>query len=332
MGLDNRDYGRAGYEGSYGGGYGGGGGMGMLRPPGFRAWSVVIWLLAINAGIFLVDVVLERAMGEVRIEVKAPVVEPVAIDGEVVAERVVASGTFAGVKPIESLGFFSVATTFQGFQLWRLVSFQFMHAGLWHLVGNALGLFFLGPMIEQWLGSRRFLAFFLLCGVAGALTYTVLALTGVLVSSPAVPLVGASGGVFGILAAAALIAPNTKILLFFVLPVPLKAVIWAALFIAVVFVVGGGENAGGHAAHLGGAALGFLLIRQAGWLNWADCVSVPDVKGAIDERRRESAARREAATEEEVDRILAKVREEGMHSLTDKEKRALADATERQRR
>ncbi|MEM6332928.1 MAG: rhomboid family intramembrane serine protease [Planctomycetota bacterium] len=312
MGLDQRDYGRAGYEGSYGGGFGGGGGgMGMLRPPGFRAWSVVIWLLLINAAVFLLDTILVRAMGPVLVQ---------------------APGVQVPVKPIESLSYFSVATTFQGLQLWRVISFQFMHGGLWHLVGNALGLFFLGPMIEQWLGSRRFLAFFLLCGVAGALTYTVLSLTGLLVTSPAVPLVGASGGVFGILAAAALIAPNTKILLFFVLPVPLKAVIWGALFIAVVFVIGGGENAGGHAAHLGGAALGFLLIRQAGWLNWADRVSVPDVKGAIDERRRESAAKREAATEAEVDRILAKVREEGMHSLTDKEKKALADATERQRR
>ena len=86
-----------------------------------------------------------------------------------------------------------------------------------------------------------------------------------MVTSPTVPLVGASGGVFGILAAAALIAPNTKILLCLALPVPLMAVSWAAVVSAVGFVVGGGENAGGHAAHLGGSALGFLLIRQAGW-------------------------------------------------------------------
>ncbi|MEM9252233.1 MAG: rhomboid family intramembrane serine protease [Planctomycetota bacterium] len=279
-----------------------------FTPPGFSGWSVVTWLLIINAAVFLLDTILGRVLGPYGLAVGSSLI---------------------AIEPLERWAYFSVDTAFAQFQVWRVFSFQFFHNGLWHLIGNSLGLFFLGPMVEQYLGSRRFLAFYLLCGVAGAAMYTLLWSVGVVVTNPASPLVGASGGVLGILAGAAMIAPDMKILLMFILPIKLKYVCWAVLFIAVAVVIGSGENAGGEAAHLGGAALGFLLILKPGLLNWADGFRAPDIKGAIDQRRRESAAKREAATEAEIDRILAKVSEHGLHSLTAKEKRVLSSETER---
>jgi len=268
---------------------------------GFGGPSMVNWLLGINVVVFLVDMVLGGA-------------------------------TRTGGVTLSGLGAFSVAEAVYGFQVWRFVTYQFLHAGFFHLLFNMIGLFFFGRFIEDWLGSKRFLAFYLLCGVSGAVLFTLLSLVPGLIPGAGGPLVGASGAVFGILAAGAVVAPNMKVLLMFIFPVKLRTLCVAFLAIGALSVIVGGRNAGGEAAHLGGAGLGFLLIMKPGWLNWADGWSTPDVRGAVASRKREKAAKREAATEAEVDRILAKVRDHGLQSLTNKEKKTLAEATERQRR
>ncbi|MEM9884229.1 MAG: rhomboid family intramembrane serine protease [Planctomycetota bacterium] len=308
MGSENRDYFRD--EAKRWGG--GGGGSLNIPMPGRR--SITFWLLVINAAVFLVDGALGRLFGQVAI----------------------GPGGLAAMNPIESLGYFSADTAATGFQVWRVLTFQFLHGGLGHLIGNLLGIFCFAPIIESYLGSRRFLAFYLLCGVAGALGYLVLWGVGFVISASWVPLVGASGGVFGILAAAAVVAPNTKVLLFFVIPVPLRVLVLGVLFIAAYVVLAQGAtpnaNAGGEAAHLGGALLGFVLVKNAGLLNWADrvdtaAVSPAAVKGKVEAGRFERKRKQEEALEAEVDRILAKVADRGLASLTSKEKKTLNDAT-----
>jgi len=311
MGYEDRPY----YRDERGpGGFGGGGGGGFSLGSGLSGSVMVIWLLGINAGVFLLDALLGRAIGVYQMQFGRFIVQ---------------------YSPIEFWGYFSIDTVFAGGQLWRILTFQFLHDGLWHLLGNMLGLFFLGPIVERWLGSRRFLAFYLLCGVSGSIMYVLLWGMGILINSSAVPLIGASAGVFGILMAAALIAPNVNVLLFFILPVPLKYVIWGALFIAAAVVIGGGNNAGGEAAHLGGAALGFLLIKYPGYLNWADGLGAR-LRGPSpaqrEARQRQRAKQQQAAEQQEVDRILDKVRQHGMQSLTGKEKKTLQRATERSKR
>jgi membrane associated rhomboid family serine protease len=64
------------------------------------------------------------------------------------------------------------ATGLRGFEFWRFISFQFLHANLSHLLFNMIGLYFFGSIVEQYLGSKRYLAFYLLCGVAGAAAAT----------------------------------------------------------------------------------------------------------------------------------------------------------------
>ncbi|MEM0913493.1 MAG: rhomboid family intramembrane serine protease [Planctomycetota bacterium] len=226
-------------------------------------------------------------------------------------------------------GNFNVEQAVYGGQVWRFFTYQFLHAGLLHVLFNLIGLFFFGPMVEAWLGSRRFLAFYLLCGASGSVVFTLLGFIPGLLPSAGGALIGASGAVFGILAAAAVIAPRQEVLFLFIIKMQIRTMVLIFLGIAALSVIVGSRNAGGEAAHLGGAVLGFGLIKAPWLLNWADGFRAPDIKGAIDQRRRESAERREAATEAEIDRILAKVSEHGLHSLTAKEKRVLSSETER---
>jgi membrane associated rhomboid family serine protease len=198
--------------------------------PTMRMWLITTWLIAINVAVFVLDQISDRTLSE--------------------------------------WGYFSAATAIYHLQIWRFITFQFLHAGLGHLFFNMLGLYFFGPMIEGYLGSRRYLAFYLLCGVAGAAVYLVLWVMGILYQGANTALIGASAGIFGVLIAAARVAPDTTVMLMFPpIPMKLKVLAWILIGIAVYQILNAGPNAGGEAAHLGGAALGALLIWRPELLN-----------------------------------------------------------------
>ena len=273
----------------------------------FRGRSFVFWLILINIVVFILDPILARAVGTFMF---------VAQDGEPLLQ----------LKPLAAWGHFSASTAISGLQIWRFITFQFLHGGIYHLLFNMLALFFFGPMIESYLGSRRFLAFYLLCGVSGAVMYLLLLVMGVVVGANWIPLIGASAGIFGVLIAGARIAPNTTVMLLFPpIPMRLKTLAWIMVGIGAYTVLFGGNNAGGEAGHLGGAVLGFWLIRQPHLLNFA----ARRAKRGFSPRGRR---RRPTVTDAEVDRILEKVRSEGLASLSENEKRTLQRATDEQRR
>lgn len=239
---------------------------------------------------------------------------------------------------IQAYGYFS---TFQGFlrlEVWRLVTFQFLHAGVMHIFFNMLGLWIFGGMVEQYLGSKRYLAFYLMCGIAGGLLYLLLnligamgiPLPGALAVDLATPLVGASAGVFGVIMACAYISPNTVVQLLFP-PIPMKMKTFAygylLIVIANLFIIQG-SNQGGDAAHLGGAIAGFFFIRRPHLLR-----DFFDVFG--DSRKKSPRPRAQGRStsdlDKEVDRILDKVNAEGLHSLSAKEKKTLTRAREQKR-
>jgi len=231
---------------------------------------------------------------------------------------------------LAAFGAFTIRTGLFGGRLWELVTFQFLHGGIGHVAVNMIGLYFFGPWLERWWGSGRFVVYYLLCGAAGALFYSLLWWVGVF---PAImqdiPLVGASAGLFGILVGVAVIAPEMRVML--VLPpveMTMRQLALLVLGIAVVAVLTGfGGNAGGEAGHLGGAILGYLLMRRPEWLGWA-AGREPDVeiipppafnrRGAVKPRLEV-----DARTSSEVDRILDKISEHGMHSLTPAERATL---------
>ncbi len=140
--------------------------------------------------------------------------------------------------------------------VWQLVTHQFLHANLIHLLFNMLGLWFAGRTLESLMGSRRFLILYLTCGVVGGLVQVLLV--------PESFLIGASGAVFGVVCAYSALFPEAPIraLVFFVIPVNMKAK-WlgrALVGISLFFVVTGWGGDIGHAAHLGGALTGYLFV------------------------------------------------------------------------
>lgn len=200
-------------------------------------------------------------------------------------------------------------------EVWRLITYQFLHRDFWHILFNMLGLFFLGPTLEQRWGSRRFLQFYLMCGAAGGLLYILLTSVHVLAMGT---LVGASGAILGLLAACAILFPHFTVFIF-IFPVPIR--IAAIIFIVMYLfnVATAGQNAGGDAAHLAGMAMGAVYV-----------FSQPALEKF--RLRRKSGAWQKKMTayrnlQAEVDRILEKVHQSGIQSLTRAEKKTLETAT-----
>jgi len=191
-------------------------------------------------------------------------------------------------------------------RIWQPVTYMFVHEGPWHLLGNMLGLFFFGGDVERRFGPRRFLAFYLACGLGGA----------VLGSFYAGGVIGASGAVYGVLIAFAIFYPDAKIyawpLIFFPIKARYMALVW--VFISVAGSLGGGGGIA-HLAHLGG------IVVAAAWI-WGGPVWARRGAG-FQEAGRERQRKRSADEQAEMDRILAKVHEEGIHSLSGSEKRFL---------
>ena len=210
------------------------------------------------------------------------------------------------------------ATLGMSLQLWRLITYQFLHGGLGHIFWNMLILYFFGPMLERLWGGKKFLTFYLVCGAMGGLLYPFLVLVGWL---NAAPLVGASGSILGMLAAGAILFPNMMVLVMFVIPVRLVIVALVLAGISIITLLRPDQfsNTGGEAAHLGGMAAGAVYVVSQ---SWRDRLKLKVRSGVW---QRKIAEQRNLQVE--VDRILQKVHEQGIHSLDSKEKRVLKQAT-----
>ncbi len=201
-------------------------------------------------------------------------------------------------------------------QVWRLITYQFLHADVMHILFNMLGLFFLGPTLERHWGGRKFLKFYLGCGVAGGLFYTLLVALKFLWTGP---MIGASGAILGMLAACAILFPHFVVFIF-LFPVPIRVAAIGLTIMYFFFVITRGPNAGGHAAHLAGMAAGAAYVFSQ---SWRAKFKLKVRSGAWE---RKMAAQRNLQLE--LDRILQKVHESGLQSLTPKEKRILKQASE----
>jgi len=271
------------------------------QPSRLGGSPVVKWLLIINVAVFFIDVLMRNTLS--------------------------------------AYGHFSVATVFEHGQVWRVLTFQFLHADLGHIAFNMFALYMFGSFVEQWWGSRKFLVYYLLCGAAGALFYSLLYQMGlfgkesinigggILLPSSYIPLVGASAGIYACLMAVAVIAPNLQIRLLFP-PIPMKMRTFAlgVLGIAVVVTFFNLSNAGGEAGHLGGAILGFILMKNPWVLGFVDRIGGAARRGrkvydATVVRETKIRPRTHVDfNDTEVDRILDKVNREGIQSLTEAER------------
>lgn len=281
------------------------GGNSFGRP---RAVSVTTWIIIANVAAFVLQMMTKpaRPIGDL----------------------------FSDMDAVTRFGHFSIfkVTLDGGLEFWRFVTFQFIHADLLHIAFNMFALYMFGNMVEGRLGTRKYLAFYLTCGIMGALTYLVLGLLGERVNFPGAlqvsrytPLIGASGGVFGVLVACAKIAPDTMVQLIIPpMPVKLKHFAYGYVGLALILLITRSKNAGGEAAHLGGAAAGYFFIRHSHLLrDFWDVLSdsrKPKKNGA-------PSLRIVRDHDAELDALLDRVKQVGHANLSAKEKERLAELT-----
>lgn len=268
----------------------------FARAPG---WSVTTWLIVVNVAIHFLAITM--------------------------------------LPVLYQIGELTVYSAFQRLEVWRLITFQFLHnpESLTHVLFNMFGLWVFGPMVERYLGGKKYLAFYLVCGLAGGLLFTVLTLVGFLPNGINTPLIGASAGVFGVIVACAFVSPNTVVQLLFP-PIPLKMKTFAYGYVAIAFVslIMGSNNAGGEAAHMGGAVAGYFFIRHSHLLaDFFDVFNDSRKPKGGGSGKRKSAYRNynnsgsKGPSQDDIDKILQKVSQKGLASLTEREKKLLAQAS-----
>ena len=222
---------------------------------------------------------------------------------------------------------------------WGVITYMFVHADLWHLLGNMLVLFFSGAAIEGEWGSKEFFRYYLWCGVGGA------ALSFLLAHSAGIE--GASAAVYGLMLAFAMIWPDAQIYIWGIFPVPAKILMGFLFGVTVLsaFLQPGGGVA--HMAHLGGIVFGLAYLKA----DWR-----PQERLAALKKRSQRAARRlaivprdeeavppptlragvwrtadEGALLDAVDRVLDKISAEGISALTPEERGVLDKVSRRHR-
>lgn len=229
-----------------------------------RKLSVTNALIIINAVVFFVGIMVQR---EALLGISFP------------------QGHLTSVFEITCA--YSWFTCFLEGQLWRMITYQFVHANFGHILFNMWALYFFGLAVEHAMGPRRFLAFYLVCGVAGALFSSLLAGMNLYTTLPdlpqneficnqiaafagyeghvrcweMIPLVGASASIYGVMVACAFMYPDVQISLIFP-PVTLRLRTFALIVIGIasITILLNLGNAGGEAGHLGGIIMGALIM------------------------------------------------------------------------
>jgi len=286
---------------------------------GFGGASMTPWvkrLLIANTAAFLVVFVVERIIG-------VPVVQQ-----------------WLAFRP---LSFLSTP--------WTLLTYSFVHAGIWHLLGNLLVLYFFGAPLENRWGSRDFIRFYLV-SVAGGALFTVV----FFFMQPTLGIVGASAGTFGLMAAFAMIWPDMEIPVWGIFPI--KAKYFVAILAAInVLMLWTPNNGTAVLAHLGGLVTAVALLRSP-WAptGWGDLPSssrrrqqkrpatlvswggkkpavTASAAGTATQARPTQARSAKAEREllDDVDRILDKISAQGLGSLSDEERKRLDEVSRRYR-
>ena len=181
-----------------------------------------------------------------------------------------AQAALPGLEPL-LMGHYPLGANFLP---WQVISHMFMHGGLTHIFFNMFALVVFGSALEKSWGSKRFLQYYMLCGIGAffmyeaTVGYEILKLTGsISYEGVAGRVVGASGCVYGLLLGFGMLFPNTELILLFP-PIPIKAKYFVIIYGLLELSLAMGNNPGdnvAHVAHLGGMLFGYILIKN--WQN-----------------------------------------------------------------
>jgi len=240
--------------------------------------------------------------------------------------------------------YFALLPIGAGFLPWQLFSYMFIHAGFTHLLFNMLALWMFGMELENTMGSRKFLLFYILCGLGGGLLNLLVAPLFTTVG----PTVGASGAIYGVLLAFGMMFPDRLIFIYFFIPI--KAKYFVILYMALEIISVGSTDGIAHFAHLGGALVGFVFLLSDGYQFGSGIGRATNIFSSTFSRRPESRSgsdytnvsdakifdiREHRHTSEEIelqkriDEILDKISKDGYQSLTQEEKKLLFEASKK---
>ncbi len=305
------------------------------KPAGFGRFSffppVIKYLLITNGAVFLFQLLMNNLKFG-------------GIPGWYIIDHWLALNPIGGVNPYGQP---------YNFQIWQLITYQFLHGGFAHIFFNMFALWMFGIEVENMWGSKKFLTFYLICGVAAGLSQ--IFITPLLTDQLAVT-IGASGAIYGVLIAFGLLFPNRYIFLWFFIPVKAKYLI-AFMILIEFFAISPGSNVA-HLAHLGGAFAGFIYLMLDKDINFdlknmlrsnalrSSRPSKPfnPLSGLGDKFKKKATDVQEAkfydidkkdesskVNQEEIDRILDKISRSGYQNLTEEEKRILFEASKKMR-
>lgn len=258
---------------------------------------------------------------------------PPAIKGLIVANGVVfLLSNIVGDQFYQLFGLVSKRVVFDRW-IWQPFTYLFIHGGFMHLLFNLFALWMFGMPVENQWGAREFVKYYFLCGLGAAAASVALS------PHSGVPVIGASGPVYGMLVAFAMLYPDAVIYLYFLIPI--KALHMAILFGVIEFFAGTTGSSPGIArfAHLGGMLTGYFYIRWW-WVVKIRAKAALQGLASGELRRARPAPRRAAssgseasAAEEaamaEVDRVLDKILVSGLESLTEEERELMRRYSDR---
>jgi membrane associated rhomboid family serine protease len=246
---------------------------------------------------------------------------------------------------------FSIPARFNEFitRPWTIITYMFSHdlTGILHILFNMLVLYWFGRLFVEYLGSDKLIALYFLGGLAGAIAYlmayNLIPYYVVKAQQYSIAMVGASASINAIVVATATLLPNYTFFLLFFGPVRIKYIAAITVFLSFLGTVG--TNAGGNIAHLGGALVGYIYMKQLqSGVNWGGWVTItlewfkdlfkarPRVK--VSYRKEAAAAQKKAGgkppvSQDELDAILDKISAAGYESLTKEEKEKLFNASKK---
>lgn len=221
------------------------------------------------------------------------------------------------------------------FQPWSLLTYFFLHMNFMHILWNMLFLYWFGKIIHENIGNNAVISLYIIGGIIGGLSY--MALFNIIpyydnrVSESL--MLGASAGVFSVVVGSATLLPNYTFYLLFLGPVRIKYI--ALFYVLLSFFDVTGSNAGGEIAHLGGALMGYLYIRQLqNGVNMGK--SIIDILNIFNKNKKEVISKEEKTNEikkdisqDEIDKILDKISDSGYKSLSNNEKEKLFNASKK---
>ncbi|MCH8328338.1 MAG: rhomboid family intramembrane serine protease [Candidatus Marinimicrobia bacterium] len=205
--------------------------------------------------------------------------------------------------------------------IWQPLTYLFLHAGFWHLAMNMLALWMFGSELEREWGGPAFLRFFIITGVGAGLV------TVLFTGGSTIPVVGASGAIYGVLLAYGLAYPNREVYLYFMFPVKVKYFVGFLAVMAFVASIQQGASGVSHLTHLSGMIIAWFYLKSGWGRNWLGLTQqVKVLHTAYRERQSARQENLDMDMREQVDAILDKINASGYSSLTQAEQDTLHKA------